>query len=92
MRSGPAGSNADEIVVAASAEVRSSVVYATLMVALVFVPVFFLEGVPGALFRPLAASYVLSTMASLVTALTVTPALAAGLLPRALRLHREETS
>jgi CzcA family heavy metal efflux pump len=63
------------IVLQASLEVRSSVVYATFVVALVFVPVLLLSGVQGALFRPLALSYILATMASLVVALTVTPAL-----------------
>jgi len=63
------------VVLEASLEVRSSVVYATFVVALVFVPVLLLTGVQGALFRPLALSYILATMASLVVALTVTPAL-----------------
>src|SRR5438477_239299 len=61
----------------------SAVVYATMMVALVFLPVFLLGGLEGALFRPLALAYVLATLASLGVALTVTPALALVLLPRA---------
>jgi CzcA family heavy metal efflux pump len=63
------------VVLDASLEVRSSVVYATFVVALVFVPVLTLSGVQGALFRPLGLAYILAIMASLVVALTVTPAL-----------------
>ncbi len=65
----------------ASLEVRSAVVYASLIVVLVFVPVFFLEGLAGTFFRPLAFSYVLAIVASLLVALTVTPALSLVLLP-----------
>ncbi len=66
---------AARVVLDASLEVRSSVVYATFVVALVFVPVLLLTGVQGALFRPLGLAYILATLASLVVALTVTPAL-----------------
>jgi CzcA family heavy metal efflux pump len=68
------------VVLAASLEVRSSVVYATFVVALVFLPVLTLTGVQGALFRPLGLAYILAIMASLVVALTVTPALTLFLL------------
>ncbi len=64
-----------QVVLDASLEVRSAVVYATFIVALVFIPVFFLEGLAGAFFRPLAMSYVLAVAASLAVALVVTPAL-----------------
>ena len=77
------------VVLEASLEVRSAVVYATAIVALVFMPVFFLEGLPGAFFRPLALSYVLAVVSSLVVALTVTPALCLLLLPRAATTHKE---
>ncbi len=70
------------VVLKASLEVRSAVVYASLIVVLVFLPVFFLEGLAGSFFRPLAASYVLAVLASLAVALTVTPALSMLLLPR----------
>src|SRR2546422_3942360 len=66
----------------ASLEVSRPVLYATLIVVLAVVPVFFMEGVSGAFFRPLAVSYVLAVLASLVTALTVTPALAPTLLAK----------
>lgn len=72
------------VVLEASLEVRSAVVYATLVVVLVFLPVYFLDGLSGAFFRPLAVAYVLAVGASLVVALVVTPALSLILLPRAI--------
>ena len=71
------------VVLAASLEVRSAVVLASFIVVLVFVPVFFLPGLAGAFFRPLALAYVLAILASMVVALTLTPALSLMLLPRA---------
>jgi CzcA family heavy metal efflux pump len=70
------------VVLAASLEVRSAVLYGSLIVMLVFIPVFLLEGLTGAFFRPLALAYVLAILASLAVALTITPALALLLLPR----------
>ncbi|WP_163864466.1 efflux RND transporter permease subunit [Myxococcus eversor] len=64
-----------DVVLEGSMEVRSAVVYATVIVVLVFLPVFLLEGVSGAFFRPLAVAYVLAVGASMVVALTVTPVL-----------------
>jgi len=78
-----------EVVLAASLEVRSAVVFASLIVILVFLPVFFLDGLAGSFFRPLATSYVLAIAASLLVALTVTPALCLMLLPGAPLKHRE---
>src|SRR5262249_43174752 len=74
---------APAVVLSASLEVRGAVVYATFIVALVFVPVFFLSGLQGRLFAPLGYAYVLAVLASLAVALTVTPALSLMLLPRA---------
>ena len=70
------------VVLDASLEVRSAVLYGSLIVVLVFVPVFLLEGLTGAFFRPLALAYILAILASLAVALTITPALALVLLPR----------
>ena len=64
-----------QVVFDASIEVRSAVVYATFIVALVFLPVLTMTGLQGSFFAPLALSYILAIMASLVVALTLTPAL-----------------
>ena len=78
-----------QVVLRASLEVRSAVVYASLIVILVFVPIFFLEGLAGSFFQPLATSYILAILVSLLVALTVTPAMALILLPRG-RLHEKD--
>ena len=64
-----------DVVLDASVEVRSSVVYATFIVALAFVPLLTLSGLAGKLFAPLGLAYIFSILASLVTAVTLTPAL-----------------
>lgn len=69
-----------EVVRAASVEIRGSVLYATVVVLLVFVPVLAMSGVQGRLLAPLALAFVLSVLASLLVALSVTPALCALLL------------
>lgn len=68
------------VVYRASMEVRSAVVYGSLIVALVLLPVFFLPGLSGSFFQPLALSYMLAILASLFVALTLTPALSLMLL------------
>lgn len=73
---------AARVVLHATLEVRSAVVYATLAIGLVFLPVLTLPGLAGRLFAPLATSYLLATMASLAVAITITPALCLTLLPK----------
>jgi CzcA family heavy metal efflux pump len=70
------------IVLNSSLEVRSAIVYATLIDVVAVLPVFFMEGLTGAFFRPLAFSYGLAVLASMLVALTVTPALSLILLHR----------
>jgi len=71
-----------QVIFNASIEVRTAVVYATFIICLVFVPLFFLPGIEGRLFVPLGVAYVTAILSSLLVAITVTPVLAYYLLPK----------
>src|SRR5215213_4032496 len=88
----PAGERAAiaAVVEGATREIQGSIVFATLIIGLVFLPLFFLEGVEGRLMLPLGFSYVVALAASLLVAVTVTPALALMLLPRSRVVTRSD--
>jgi CzcA family heavy metal efflux pump len=82
--------SAFQVVVSASREVRSGIVYATMIIVLVFVPLFALSGIEGRLFAPLGQAYIIAILASLLVSITLTPVMAYYMLPNSKHLHERE--
>ena len=80
-----------EVVAKASMEVRSAILYATVIIVLVFIPLFALPGLEGKLFVPLGISFIVSTLASLLVSVTITPVLSYYLLPSMKNLDHGDT-
>ena len=80
-----------QVISDASQEVRSGIIYATLIIVLVFMPLFALSGIEGRLFAPLGVAYIVSILASLATAVMLTPVLCSYLLPNMKKLDAAES-
>ena len=80
-----------DVVVGATQEVRSGILYATAIIILVFVPLFALTGIEGKLFAPLGQAYIIAILASLVVSITLTPVMAYLMLPGLKRLDEHES-
>ncbi len=83
--------SAFDVVVSASQEVRSGIVYATMIIILVFVPLFALSGIEGRLFAPLGQAYIISILVSLLVSITLTPVMAYYMLPGLKSLEERES-
>jgi CzcA family heavy metal efflux pump len=84
--------SAFQVILDATLEIRPSIVFATIIIMLVFIPIFFLSGVEGRLLQPLGFAFVIALFASLVISLLVTPALCLYLLPNSKKIHENEES